>query len=172
MDIKSFVDTGRLSSDSRIVQAYNQPLPEEFMNLIRNRMVVHLDEDYLDKNSINYGQHIEILRGSVGMYIRSIYERWTKLECIRHFPLEMQIITIVEDFIAGNYFVDKQALEIWLRKRGNDCSTYEGGHNEVVKMFRRLIYHGTNNDIIQWVKEMVDAAYAAFTCNSNSICIN
>ncbi|CAG2193980.1 unnamed protein product [Mytilus edulis] len=77
MDIKSFVDTGRLSSDSRvrIVQAYYQPLPEEFMDLIRNRMVVHLDEDYLEKSSINYDEHIEILRGSVGMYLRSIYER-------------------------------------------------------------------------------------------------
>lgn len=161
MDIQSLVDTGRLSSDSRIVQAYYQPLPEEFMDLIRNRMVVYVDEEYLDKNSINYGQQIEILRGSVGMYMRSIYENLTSNDRLdsNSFGIsswERQVRTIVEDFIAGNYFVDEQALEIWLRKRGNDQNTYDGGHREVVKMFRRLIYDGTNDDVIQWVKELVD----------------
>ncbi|CAG2193978.1 unnamed protein product [Mytilus edulis] len=162
-NIQSLVDIGRLSSDSRIVQAYYQPLSEEFMDLIRNRMVVHLDEDYLDKNSINYGQQIEILRGSVGMYMRSIYENLTSKDRLdsNSFGIcswERQIRTSVEDFIAGNYFVDDQALKIWLRKRGNDQNTYDRSHREVVRMFRRLIYDGTNNDVIQWVNELVDAS--------------
>ncbi|XP_063447693.1 uncharacterized protein LOC134727244 [Mytilus trossulus] len=162
-NIQSLVDTGRLSSNSHIVQSYYQPLSEGFMDLIRNRMVIHLDEDYIDKNSINYGQQIEILRGSVNMYMRSIYENLTSKDRLDSNPFgicswERQIRTTVEDFIASNYFVDEQALDIWLRKRGNEQSTYDRGHREVVKMFRRLIYDGTNNDVIQWVNELVDAS--------------
>ena len=70
---------------------------------------------------------------------------------------ERKVRDIVEEFLAGNYFVDEQALKLWLSQRGNTEQEFSKARQKVIDMFRNLKYESGSDMVITWVKELFEA---------------
>ena len=133
----------------------NHPIPDHVANFISD-MTVHIDEAYVDTNSVLYGREIKILREVIVSYMETIYNGFLSHN-YDHVPaMERNVRDSVDDFIAGNYFVDENALKKWLSKAGNTEQKFEKLRQEVIKMFRKLKYDGPYSMVLTWVKELFD----------------
>ena len=134
-----------------------EPIPDRDANFIRD-MSVHIDKPGVDENSISYGQQIEQLRNLIVSYMGALYDDLLIHGSFQHHPdLEQEVRDTVEGFIAGNYFVDENALQEWLSGRGNTKQQFQKMRQKVIEMFRKLIYDGPNSMVLTWVKELFDA---------------
>ena len=133
----------------------NHPIPDHVANFISD-MTVHIDEAYVDTNSVLYGREIKILREVIVSYMETLYNGFLSHN-YDHVPaMERNVRDSVDDFIAGNYFVDENALKKWLSKAGNTKQKFEKLRQEVIKMFRKLKYDGPYSMVLTWVKELFD----------------
>ncbi len=76
--------------------------------------------------------------------------------------VERNVRDTIEEFIAGNYFVDEDAKNVWLSQRGNTEKKFDAIHEEVINMFRKLIYRPWHpccegNMVLTWVLELFEA---------------
>ena len=121
-------------------------------------MSVHIGKLGVDENSISYGQQIEHLRNLIVSYMRALYDDLVYHDSFqRHTVLERNVRDTVDRFIAGNYFVDENALQKWLSKRGNTQQQFQEMRQKVIEMFRKLIYDGPNSMVLTWVQELFEA---------------
>ena len=151
-----FITSGRLSKNSSVMMLINHPMPDHVINFI-SHMTVYIDEALVDINSALYGREIKTLREVIVSYMETLYNGFLNHN-YDHVPcMERNVRDTVDDFIAGNYFVDENALKEWLSKKGNTKQKFEKLRQEVIKMFRKLKYDGTDSMVLTWVKELFEA---------------
>ena len=147
-----------MSKNSSVVRLINHPIPDDRVaNFIRGMSVSIDGPCYVDTNSVSYGLEIKKLREVVVSYMSTIYDGFLHQNHDHLQNLERNVRDSVEEFIAGNYFVDEQALKLWLSKPGNTKQKFEKIRQEVIKMFRKLKYDGNDCMVITWVKELLEA---------------
>lgn len=142
--------------NSSVVTLINHPIPDHVANFVRH-MTVHIDQAYVDTNSVSYGREIKMLREVIVSYMETLYNGFLNHNYDRVPGMERNVRDSVEDFIAGNYFVDEHALREWLSRRGNTEQKFEKLREEIIKMLRKLKYDGQDSMVITWVKELFEA---------------
>ena len=149
---EELVSRGKITPNMRVYESYNNPLTPPYQAAVQKELVAHMDKSYIDANSVVYGVRVQQVRGMVVSYMLAIYhDNHSQLP-----QMERHIIEQIEEFIAGEYFVDEYALKVWLTE-GGTTARYEDVKAQVVQMFRRVEYHNGNDEVIQWVRELKQA---------------
>ena len=150
--------SGRLSRQSSVARLIYHPIPDDrTASFIQDMAVFINDPRYVDTNSVPYGEAIKKLREAVVAYMRIYYSILNQYDDDLQ-DLEKNVRDNVEDIIARNYFVDEQALNFWLSKRGNTRQKFDKARLEVINMFQRLRCDGDDCMVITWVKELLEAS--------------
>lgn len=142
-----------LSEDSSVLRNIRDPVPPPIRELIGNILVVHAEHSFFDNNAEAFGRMVERLRNAAVAYMERLY--------ILPDPpglteMEIYMSEVVEEFIAGDYFVDENVLRIWLKKGGNR-DLFEKVRRQVQSMLRALVPHKGNNMLADWVLELKKA---------------
>ena len=151
--LDNMIKSERLSKNSCVVKDIKHPIPDCVKETIADMRVFIDEPHYFDTNSRLYGQEIEKLRKAVVADMKTIYDHFL-VQNVEHLQ---GLGENVEKFIAGDYFVDREAKKRWLSKSENTEQEFKTAHQEVIKMFQRLKYDGRDCMLATWVKELVEA---------------
>lgn len=153
---------GKLKPGMKVVEACERPMAESFKMAISKELVAHVQEQkqYIDANAVAYGTKIQEIRGGVVTYMLLAKDVLANPPDPPKLTNAEKIIEMaVEEFLAREYFLDPQALSIWLKK-GGKMKRYEEVKKEVIRMFRLVEYHYNVGEVIEWVKELERAINA------------
>ena len=154
------VQSGKITPDMTVYQACENPLSEQYKTAVGTELVAHMQHllVYIDANASAYGIRIEYLKNAMVFYLQILLAGLRDYDNIKLIPpLERSIAPIVEEFIVRRYFVDEQALSLWIDRNGGTMERFEEVNAEVVRMFRRLERHYNDGETTQWVKDIMTA---------------
>ncbi|XP_068223906.1 uncharacterized protein [Palaemon carinicauda] len=144
----SDLENKTLSKNSSVLRAIRELDCPKVMHLLRLELAV--DIRYADSyQDYSVAGKIQQIKKVFVTHMKSIYGKYV--------PPSQTDIVLVEDFIANEEYVDKDALKIWLGN-GKNANTYKEVSGRVGSVLRRMIPCGRNNLLAIWVNELYNAA--------------
>ncbi len=155
--MSSLINSGQLSQQSVVYKAYTQPLPPTETEAIQSVMVAHfINEPYIDANSTLYGNHVLYLKTNAVSYMSEYYAVYRRGTTENNALSEFngRLVTLTLEINVRELYVDRMALEKWLREGGN-IRLFEDCKRKVAQMFVRL--RDGEQGMNVWVCEIRDA---------------
>ncbi|XP_068200162.1 uncharacterized protein [Palaemon carinicauda] len=164
--LNDMVYSGRLSINSKVLQSINLPIPEQILNLLRNRLVVPFERNGVDSNFIIFDLVVQSLKKDLVAYMNCINNviqnlsrghNLLQLERLiaQSVQLRKSIMETVEEMIEGKYYFTENALGTLPKQ--SDIRDFHDARNGFDFMFKRLITPG-DDILIEWVKEIREAS--------------
>ena len=137
-----------LQEETRVYEAYNNPLPADVVKYIKETMVVKTKQNHYDKNATTeFKRNIKLLSKFVVKYMVALADKNKVIIS----DLQKSIKTLVTALNKYQLYVDKDAKEQWLKEGGSSEDVFQNCLKQVAAMFHKM---SNGEEFSVWVREL------------------